>query len=118
VTCGYAGPDQIDLPNADTASQFYRIAQEAATNAAKHGRGGQIVIQLASHREGVQLSVRDNGRGLPEPSGNSIGAGLDIMRYRAGMIGATLTIESQPGQGTTVKCFAPRPMPEASAPHA
>lgn len=109
VACVYAGPAEITLPNADTASQFYRIAQEAATNAAKHGRGRRIVIQLENQCDGVQLSIRDNGRGLPEKPEPGNGLGLEIMRYRAGMVGATLTIESNAGRGTAVTCRLPRP---------
>ena len=39
------------------------------------------------------------------------GMGLDIMRYRASLIGATLWIDSQPRRGTTVNCLLPRAAP-------
>ena len=109
VECRYAGPDHVRLPDSDTASQLYCIAQEAATNAAKHARGDQITIQLARRRDGLRLSIRDNGRGLSEPLEPGNGLGLEIMRYRASMVGATLTIESNAGRGTVVTCRLPRP---------
>jgi PAS domain S-box-containing protein len=108
VACRYEGPAQAAMPHAEAASQFYRIAQEAATNAAKHGKGSQVVIRLANARDGVRLSVLDNGRGFDRQTIQSKGMGLDIMRYRASHVGATLSFESAPGGGTALHCLLPR----------
>ncbi len=107
VPCRYAGPADVPSVGADAARQLYRIAQEAATNAAKHSRAKAIVIRLAEKRKGLLLSVRDTGTGILPKKAKGSGMGLDIMRYRAGMIGATLWIDSARNQGTAVNCLCP-----------
>ena len=108
AACRYTGPVRIrDVPP-DVASQLYCIAQEAATNAAKHGRGGEIEIALAADAAGVLLTVADSGGGMARKPGKAARLGLEIMRYRAGLIGAVLTIESRRGRGTRVSCRLPR----------
>lgn len=104
VDCRYEGPAQITLPNADTASQFYRIAQEAATNAAKHSGGMHVVIRLEPRRGECRLTIQDDGRGLPAGTQKKPRLGLDIMRYRANLIGAEWEIHSPRGRGTTITC--------------
>ena len=111
VKCRYTGPAEVDRVGAEAAVQLYRIAQEAAANAAKHGKGKGIAIRLSVRREGLLLSVRDTGRGLPPGPPKSGGMGLDIMRYRAGIIGAVFWIESQAGKGTAVNCLLPPAAP-------
>ena len=111
VACRYAGPAEIPPLDPNVAGQLYRIAQEAATNAAKHGQAPRIDVRLAPTRGGLLLSVRDAGKGLSLEKQTSSRMGLNIMRYRAGMIGATLEIASQPGRGTTVKCRLPLAAP-------
>ena len=111
VKCRYRGPAEVDRVGAEAAVQLYRIAQEAAANAAKHGKGKGIAIRLSARREGLLLSIRDTGRGLPPGPPKSGGMGLDIMRYRAGIIGAVFWIESQAGKGTAVNCLLPPPAP-------
>jgi PAS domain S-box-containing protein len=91
-----------------TATHLYRIAQEAVSNAIKHGKATQLLIQLECSREGTRVSVVDNGQGFPETSvPRPTGMGLRIMRYRSGMIGGTLFIESHPGEGTRIVCSLP-----------
>lgn len=111
VACRYAGSASVPPLDAQAAGQLYRIAQEAAANAAKHGKSKRIEIRLAKNRRGLLLTVRDTGRGLPARIHDGRGLGLDIMRYRAGLIGATLWIDSQPRRGTTVKCLLPLAAP-------
>jgi two-component system CheB/CheR fusion protein len=90
------------------ASHLYRIAQEAVTNAIKHGRAGKIQISLTRTPRRIRLAIRDNGTGMPVRQ-RSRGMGLHVMRYRAGIIGGTLAIEKRPGGGTTVVCTARPP---------
>ena len=107
VTCGYEGPEAVPQIDLDTASQMYRIAQEAAANAAKHGKDAAITIELFQSPKGLLLLVRDAGKGIAPSDGSGKGMGLEIMRYRAAAIGATLRIDSQRGCGTTVSCLLP-----------
>jgi signal transduction histidine kinase len=83
---------------------LYRIAQEAITNAVKHGRAKRVAIRLADAGDRFELKVVDDGRGFARTTAAVPGMGLRIMKYRAAMLGATLEVHSTPGQGTTVTC--------------
>ena len=111
VACRYAGPAAVPLADAAAAGQLYRIAQEAAANAAKHSRARTIEIRLENADDGLHLTVRDDGRGLVARKTRKGGLGLDIMRYRAGLIGAALWIDSTQNRGTTVHCLVPLSAP-------
>ncbi|HZR15889.1 MAG TPA: response regulator [Verrucomicrobiae bacterium] len=87
-----------------TATHLYRIAQEAVSNAIRHGKATQVRIGLEADRDQIMLRVVDNGAGLPKAVTRNEGMGLRIMRYRAGMIGGSLSIESTPGGGAQVSC--------------
>jgi two-component system CheB/CheR fusion protein len=82
---------------------LYRIAQEATNNAIRHGKAKQISIELAAADGRHRLLVSDDGVGFnPSAMTNGTGLGHHIMRYRARMIGASLTICSRPDGGTQV----------------
>ena len=89
------------------AVHLYRIAQEAMTNAIKHGRARQTLVTLATKGERIVLSVEDNGIGLPAKLSHKTGMGLHIMNYRARMIGATLSLERIAAGGTLLTCAVP-----------
>lgn len=109
LVCRYTGPAENPLIDANAASNLYRIAQEAITNAVKHSRAKTITIHLDHSAEGLLLAVKDTGRGLTGKKSHTGGLGLDIMRYRAGLMGATLWIDSARNGGTTVNCLLPVP---------
>jgi two-component system nitrate/nitrite sensor histidine kinase NarX len=96
--------DEISLP-AETQVTFYRICQEALNNIAKHAKASRVEIDLRRTQQypGVELRIRDDGRGFDPsaqiPAGHF---GLGMMRERAETVGATLLITSQPGKGTEV----------------
>jgi PAS domain S-box-containing protein len=102
---------------ADASDHLYRIAQEAVTNARRHGKAPVIQVTLDVQPTTVRLEVLDNGIGLPSPSAGPTGMGLRIMQYRAGMIGGRLTIGPGDRGGTVVACECPQPerMTSASA---
>lgn len=88
------------------ANHIYRIAQEAVNNAIKHGKATHISIELNAPQGRMQLSVHDDGMGFhPNLTGKDSGMGLQIMRYRARMIGASLDIESDPGHGSRIRAY-------------
>lgn len=87
-----------------------RIAQEATTNAVRHAKAGQIVIELHYRPGGLSLSVADDGVGfVPDESRfKAFGHfGLRGLRARAEKIGGVLTITSEPGSGTVVRIDVP-----------
>jgi signal transduction histidine kinase len=101
-------------------NHLYRIAQEAVTNAVRHGQASRIVVQLLVEERNVRLTISDNGTGLPqnpadEPRRGASGMGLKIMAYRARMIGGEVTIERLREGGTRVRCRCRQPAPKAPA---
>jgi PAS domain S-box-containing protein len=97
-------PNPVLLDDMAIATHLYRVAQEAVSNAIKHGQAKRIEIGLVAVGERIHLAIRDNGRGLPRILPKKRGMGLRIMQYRAGMIGATLVIQREASGGTTVGC--------------
>jgi two-component system, NarL family, sensor histidine kinase UhpB len=85
---------------------FYRVAQEAITNVARHAAATRVQIQLRRADAGVLLMVRDDGVGLTSPT-NGPSHGIRGMRERAMLIGAQLTIDRPPNGGTEVRLFLP-----------
>jgi len=85
---------------------FYRVAQEALTNIARHAGATRVVLQLRHADEGALLIVRDNGSGLP-PSSNGPSHGIRGMRERALLVRGAVTVESAPGRGTEVSLSLP-----------
>jgi PAS domain S-box-containing protein len=97
----------VTIYNQAAATHLFRLAQEAVSNAIKHGSARQISIQLKTGAGRVYLCVSDNGTGILAGIPKSKGMGLRIMRFRAGMIGGTLAIEQSATGGTSVICSAP-----------
>jgi signal transduction histidine kinase len=108
VACRFECPDPVLLDDNRTAMHFYRLAQEALTNAIKHGKAREVVVSLRPTGEGVQLTIADDGIGMPAPGERKEGAGLRLMRYRAAAMDARLRIDSNGGRGTLVTCLSPR----------
>ena len=112
VSCRIEAPQPVPLQAPAIATHLYRIAQEAVSNGIKHGKASQIIIRIAVEQPHILLQIVDNGLGIsnsPVPRG---GMGLSIMQYRAGMIGAALSIEKNRNGGTIVSCSLPRPSDE------
>ncbi len=121
VRCSFREVGAAAVYDNTAATHLYRIAQEAVTNAARHGKASHIAVMLASGKERLRLRIKDDGVGFPEEEtitheSQVGGMGVRTMHHRARMIGATLDIQSTPGEGTTVTCTmrpdrtgAPRP---------
>ena len=97
-------PPPLD-PN--SVMQLYKIAQEALTNAIKHGKATRATISLAAQPTKLTLQIRNNGLPFPALRSHSTGMGLRIMNYRASLIGASLDIKAKGAQGTLVTCSIP-----------
>ncbi len=93
------------------ATHLYRIAQEAFTNAIRHGRVTQVSIELATGDGRLVLTVEDNGRGFDERNASSNGMGTKLMRYRAQMLGGDVSISSNKDGGVVVRCTCPHRPP-------
>jgi PAS domain S-box-containing protein len=96
----------------ETATQLYRIAQEALNNAMKHADAERIQVRLEREDTGdagLVLTIQDNGQGIGDVSPAEGGIGMRTMRHRANLIGGTLTVEETGGGGTVVRCRVPPP---------
>ncbi len=107
VSCQFQGGQIAPLPDANVSTHLYRIAQEAITNAVRHGKAKHILIGLEGAAGETVLTVMDDGIGLPEHARSGNGMGLRIMAYRADMIGAAFNIECLATGGTRVTCTLP-----------
>ena len=96
------------------AIHLYRIAQEAVSNAVKHGKAERVRMTLALGPERIRLIVQDDGAGFPDTWSDSPGMGVRLMAYRANLIGAVLDIRDGVDGGTVVRCTL-RPDALASA---
>jgi signal transduction histidine kinase len=98
-------PDEVQI-------SFYRIAQESLNNVVKHAGASQVKVSLQAKplapdsagdtKQDVKLTIEDDGVGYTPGVGRPEHMGLGIMHERAKVIGANLSIDSQPGIGTQV----------------
>jgi PAS domain S-box-containing protein len=107
VRCRFECGGFFWVPDQVLADHLYRLAQEAVTNAIKHGRARNITIGLDVVKEGGVLTIRDDGRGFDVIPKSQSGLGLRIMSYRAKMIGGSLNVRSSRNGGTEVRCSFP-----------
>lgn len=108
VSCRFECDSPVLIHDERAAEHLYRIAQEAVGNAIKHGKAGNIAIQLSAVDEGYLLRIHDDGVGLPEPLPANTGMGLRIMANRSHVIGATFSARRDEEEGgTTVTCLMP-----------
>ena len=104
VSCRLQHSGAVVLNDPRAGIHLYRIAQEAASNAIRHGRARNLVISLDATSKSIMLAVTDDGTGLPPDARTKKGMGLRIMDYRAGMIGATFDIQNLPVGGARAVC--------------
>lgn len=96
------------------ASHLFYIAQEAALNALRHGQPSEVVLELSASEQTLELSILDDGGGLPPTTHPKTGMGLRIMAHRAELLGGKFLIESAPDQGVKIHCRLPsldQPLP-------
>ncbi len=87
---------------------LYRIAQEALNNALKHAGASAVTVRIAADSQSVHLEVTDNGKGFDQATlAENRGIGLSSMQERTEKLGGTLTLNSLPGEGTTVRIQVP-----------
>ena len=103
----YAHPD-VRIPS-EATEHVTRIAREAIANAARHGQADNVVVSLRPATEGMSLSVRDDGQGIPcSPAGETPeGFGLRSMRERAAALGGCLTVRPRRSGGTELEVLLP-----------
>lgn len=90
----------------ETELVLYRVAQESLTNVVRHAAAHRVSISLGADATGLHLRITDDGKGLGTARE---GAGIRGMRERALLIGARLTLQQRPGNGTEVHLRVPAP---------
>ena len=105
--CRFECSEPVLVYDVNVATHLYHIAREAVNNAMKHGKPRQVIIGLYAENGQGTLSVRDDGSGISGIPANHAGMGLNIMSYRANMIGGSLDIATNVAGGTTVGCLFP-----------
>jgi len=104
VACTFKCDKPVLVGEASTAVHLYRIAQEAITNAIRHGQATRILVELQADHGRATLSVENDGREFPRRVPQNSGMGLQVMGYRAEVIGGILDVRRGPAGGTRVAC--------------
>ncbi|HUT30941.1 MAG TPA: MEDS domain-containing protein [Sedimentisphaerales bacterium] len=107
VNCSFRCDKPVSVADTTVAVNLYRIAQEAVTNAVKHGKAQNIRIGLASHGGQSTLTVNNDGLDFEPVPQKGAGMGLNIMHYRAEIINGSLDIRKGASGGTQVTCTFP-----------
>jgi PAS domain S-box-containing protein len=107
ISCQFRVAGKIAPLKPNVVSQLYKIAQEAVTNAVKHGKAKEVAIDLSNGSGRIVLTIQNTGLPFPELKSRSAGMGLRIMNYRASVIGASLEIKGAKTSGTRVTCCLP-----------
>lgn len=108
IQCHLKYDENIHIRTNETAVQVFLITSEAVNNAVKHSGAENIYISLTEDPKGIRLSIRDDGIGIEKLLDRMKGMGINIMKYRARNIGASLDVRQNPGGGTSVICILKR----------
>jgi PAS domain S-box-containing protein len=97
--------------NNATRTVFYRVAQEALTNVARHAQASLIEVNIEKLPNAICLKIKDNGKSFQAQrvmhSKQNTRLGLIGMRERLEMVGGNFSVESAPGKGTTIRAQIP-----------
>jgi signal transduction histidine kinase len=106
ISCEFVQENDVAIKDNNIALNLYRIAQEATSNAIRHGGAQRIVISLSLDSGILDLCICDDGSGISgidTEHGSTVGVGIKIMHYRARQLGATVKLLSRPQGGTEVR---------------
>ncbi|THB81747.1 MAG: PAS domain S-box protein [Desulfobacteraceae bacterium] len=102
VPCLLEYDPAVHIQDNNVATHMYYIIHEAVINAIKHATAAQVMIRLTTGDDKIIVSIKDDGSGIPD-TGPLKGMGIQLMKYRAGRIGATLDISRRASKGTHVR---------------
>ncbi len=109
LDCAFECDEPVVVEDNSIANHLYRIAQEALTNAIKHSGGSRVQTRLERLADRITLTVEDDGSGLPAGESHDGCRGLNIIKHRARLIGATVVFEKAAPHGTRMRCSLPSP---------
>ncbi len=102
VPCMFAFEQPLLVRDSARATNLFYIVQEACLNAARHAHASRVDVRLAGTGMHYTLSVTDDGKGIAEETLQQGSPGLELMAYRAKLLGAAFEISPGPDRGTTV----------------
>jgi signal transduction histidine kinase len=88
--------------SAEQSLHLFLVIQEAVSNCIRHGHAQEARVSLKMLKQGVRLSIRDDGRGFKQDAAKKIGHGLANMAARAEKLGGRFTILSKVNAGTRI----------------
>ena len=107
IACTVECKEAFSTEDSSIVINLYRIAQEAVTNAIRHGKPKNIEIGLIAEDGHWKLTLANDGLEFPKDQTNGEGMGLRIMKHRADMINGSLDISRRVNGGTIVTCTFP-----------
>jgi PAS domain S-box-containing protein len=111
ISCRLQMNQPVLIHDSNMSTHLYRIAQEAVNNAIKHGQAQNITISLSASNGQGTLRIENDGGPIPEPLPDGSGMGMQIMHYRARMIGGSLKVGRGKTRGIAISCLFPLSKP-------
>jgi signal transduction histidine kinase len=107
IPCECTIKGEIPALPENTSAQFYKIAQEAISNAIKHGKATCVWLSISGNSQKLVVTIKNDGIPFSPPANPKARMGLRTMNYRANTIGATFEIKPNQKNGTIVTCVLP-----------
>ncbi len=107
IPCLVQVPDNLPALSDARATGMFRILQEALTNVMRHARAHTVEISLTLQDDMMCMSIADDGQGFVIEPGRAVSFGLVGMRERVLMLGGRLELDSEEGEGTTLRAYIP-----------
>ena len=113
----FSAPENLEPLSPEVSLCLFRVAQEALTNAVRHASAPTIRVELTATTDGVELHIADDGIGFVTSESTGRGLGLRSIDERVRLVKGHLTVESRPGQGTTLQVQVPLAAGQAEPAH-
>ena len=107
IPCLVQVPDNLPVLSDAKAIGLFRILQEALTNVMRHAQAHTVELTLVLEDGQLCLTVSDDGVGFVAQTGRPTSFGVVGMRERVLIMGGTLLLDSEPGEGTTLEVRVP-----------
>lgn len=107
IQCTFHEAGKTEIHDHSKTLHIYRIIQEAVNNAVRHANASQIAVRLSADDKNLRVDVVDNGKGLHSEKDLENGSGIQIMKYRAELLGGILDLSRRPNKTTRVRCLIP-----------
>ncbi|KTB70155.1 ABC transporter substrate-binding protein [Pseudomonas viridiflava ICMP 13104] len=107
IPCLVQVPDNLPTLSDAKATGMFRILQEALTNVMRHAQAHTVEISLTLQDDTLCMTIADDGQGFVVESGRALSFGLVGMRERVLMLGGRLELDSEVGEGTTLRAYIP-----------